>query len=155
MPALDYQCELLVVSSAAGQNHYKLFSIQINMDIIFFVVAPGWRRAPQPTPVFLPGKSHGQRSLAGCSTWGHKRVRHDWVTKCSAPTEGSRRDWGPKAPPWVSCESPATFLFPSEDERATQRQRLGFPLTLRCKIRSILSESHGKSHTGYMVLQVF
>ena len=26
----------------------------------------------QPTPVFLPGKSHGQRSLAGCSPWGHK-----------------------------------------------------------------------------------
>ena len=26
----------------------------------------------QPTPVFLPGESHGQRSLAGCSSWGHK-----------------------------------------------------------------------------------
>ena len=26
-----------------------------------------WRRAWQPTPVFLPGKSHGQRSLAGYS----------------------------------------------------------------------------------------
>ena len=26
-----------------------------------------WRRAQQPTPVFLPGKSHGQRSVAGCS----------------------------------------------------------------------------------------
>ena len=26
-----------------------------------------WRRARQPTPVFLPGKSHGQKSLAGCS----------------------------------------------------------------------------------------
>ena len=25
-----------------------------------------------PTPVLLPGKSHGQRSLVGCSTWGHK-----------------------------------------------------------------------------------
>ena len=25
----------------------------------------------------LPGKSHGQRSLAGCRPWGHKRVRHD------------------------------------------------------------------------------
>ena len=24
----------------------------------------------QPTPVFLPGKSHGQRSLVGCSPWG-------------------------------------------------------------------------------------
>ena len=26
----------------------------------------------QPTPVFLPGESHGQRSLAGCSPWGCK-----------------------------------------------------------------------------------
>ena len=31
-----------------------------------------WRRAWQPTPVFLPGKSHGQRSLTGYSPWGHK-----------------------------------------------------------------------------------
>ena len=29
-----------------------------------------WRRAWQPTPVFLPGESHGQRSLAGCSPEG-------------------------------------------------------------------------------------
>ena len=40
-----------------------------------------WRRKWQPTPVFLPGKSHGQRSLAGYSPWGCKRVRHDLVTK--------------------------------------------------------------------------
>ena len=26
-----------------------------------------WRRAWQPTPVFLPGESHGQGSLSGCS----------------------------------------------------------------------------------------
>ena len=32
-----------------------------------------WRRAWQPTPVFLPGESHGQRSLAGYRPWGHKR----------------------------------------------------------------------------------
>ena len=31
-----------------------------------------WRRAWQPTPVFLPGKSHRQRSLAGYSPWGCK-----------------------------------------------------------------------------------
>ena len=31
-----------------------------------------WRRKWQPAPVFLPGKSHGQRSLAGYSPWGHK-----------------------------------------------------------------------------------
>ena len=31
-----------------------------------------WRRKWQPAPVFLPGKSHGQRSLAGYSPQGHK-----------------------------------------------------------------------------------
>ena len=40
-----------------------------------------WRRKWQPTPVFLPGKSHGQRSLAGFSPWGCKRVRCDLETK--------------------------------------------------------------------------
>ena len=29
-----------------------------------------WRRQWQPTPVLLPGKSHGWRSLVGCSPWG-------------------------------------------------------------------------------------
>ena len=31
-----------------------------------------WRRAWQHTPAFLPGESHGQRSLAGYSPWGHQ-----------------------------------------------------------------------------------
>ena len=35
-----------------------------------------WRRAWQPTPVFLPGESHGQRSLSGANSkleiWGQK-----------------------------------------------------------------------------------
>ena len=31
-----------------------------------------WRRAQQPTPVLLPGESHGQRSLMGYSPWGRK-----------------------------------------------------------------------------------
>ena len=35
----------------------------------------------QPTPVFLPGKSHGERSLADYSPWGHKRIRHGFVAK--------------------------------------------------------------------------
>ena len=34
-----------------------------------------WRRKWQPTPVFLPGKSRGQRSLVGYSPWAHKEVR--------------------------------------------------------------------------------
>ena len=30
-----------------------------------------------PTPAFLSGKSHGQRSLAGYSPWGLRRIGHD------------------------------------------------------------------------------
>ena len=35
----------------------------------------------QPTPIFLPERSHGQRSLAGYSPWGCQRVGHNLVTK--------------------------------------------------------------------------
>ena len=41
-----------------------------------WVLPPGWEdplgEGRQPTPVFLPGESHGQRSLAGYSPWSHK-----------------------------------------------------------------------------------
>jgi len=33
-----------------------------------------WRRKWQPTPVFLPGRYHGQRSLVGCSPWDCKEL---------------------------------------------------------------------------------
>ena len=38
-----------------------------------------WRREWLSTPVFMPGESHGQKSLVGYSPWG-RRVRHDWAT---------------------------------------------------------------------------
>ena len=37
-----------------------------------------WRRKWQPTPVFLPGKSHGQRGLEGYSPWGCKESDTTW-----------------------------------------------------------------------------
>ena len=44
----------------------------------------GRRRQWHPTPVLLPGKSHGRRSLVGCSPWGHLLgVGHDWATSLS------------------------------------------------------------------------
>ena len=45
-----------------------------------------WRRAWQPTPVFLPGESHGQGSLVGYSPWGRK----SW-TRLSDPTTTTTR----------------------------------------------------------------
>ena len=39
------------------------------------VLIPGWGRSPgEGDPVFLPGESHGQRSLVGYTPWGHKEL---------------------------------------------------------------------------------
>ena len=62
-----------------------------------------WRRRWQLTLVCLPGKFHGQRSLAGCSSWSHKRVGHDLVTKqqqhclseVAVRQRSQRRHWEP------------------------------------------------------------
>ena len=49
-----------------------------------------WRRKWQPTPVSLPRKSHGQRSLVGYSPWDGRRVGHDLVTKQQQETLANR-----------------------------------------------------------------
>ena len=68
----------------------KCFKIDVDadslslMDFFFFfgsLLSFFWRRKWQSTPVFLPGKSHGQRSLVGCSPWGRKEsVTTEWLT---------------------------------------------------------------------------
>ena len=40
-----------------------------------------WRKKRQSIPIFLPGNSHGQRSMEGYSPWGCKRVGHNLTTK--------------------------------------------------------------------------
>ena len=47
-----------------------------------------WSRKCQATPVFLPGKFHGQRSLVGYSLWGLKvyGLQTDWVTERTCST---------------------------------------------------------------------
>jgi len=52
-----------------------------NMDSIPRLSKMPWRRKWQPTPVFLPAKSHEQKSLVGYSPWGRKSIGHDLVTK--------------------------------------------------------------------------
>ena len=44
--------------------------------LVLIAFACSWRRKWQPTPVFLPRESCGQRSLVGCCPWSH-RVRHN------------------------------------------------------------------------------
>ena len=44
-------------------------------NVINTIYDKSWRKKWQPTPVFLPGESQGQRSLAGCHLWG--RIESD------------------------------------------------------------------------------
>ena len=56
------------VSCTAG----RFFTIWATREAhILGILASNWRRQPHPTPVLLPGKSHEQRSLVGCSPWSH------------------------------------------------------------------------------------
>ena len=42
----------------------------VSVSIYWIPRGFSWRRQWHPTPVLLPGKSHGRRSLVGCSPWG-------------------------------------------------------------------------------------
>ena len=55
-----------------------------------------WRRTWQPTPVFLPGESQGQRSLVGCHLWGH-RVGHNWSDLAAAARPSCQPSWNREA----------------------------------------------------------
>ena len=62
-----------------------------------------WRRKWQPTPVFLPGKSHGQRRLVGYSPWGCK-VDRTW--RLNKYTEACFKGWPQgKSRLWASSHS--------------------------------------------------
>ena len=55
-----------------------------------------WRRQWQPTPVFLPGESQGQRSLVGCLLWGQTELDTTEATSQQQHCLSSgRRQWHP------------------------------------------------------------
>ena len=58
----------------------------------------GWEdplgRAWQPTPIFLPGESHGQRNLAGYSPWSHKESdMTEWLSTHRQVVPGTAKHW--------------------------------------------------------------
>ena len=55
--------------------HLEPFLLCENLKAYMYMcVCMCWRRQWQPTPVLLPGKSHGWRSLVGCSPWGREEL---------------------------------------------------------------------------------
>ena len=87
---------LLIINMTEKQRTSEKY-FQEHCWIFFTHTVLGWRRRQwHPTPVLLPGKSHGRRSLVGCSPWGHLRVGHDWATSHSLFTFMHwRRKWQP------------------------------------------------------------
>ena len=53
----------IVLISYSSKVMLKILQVRLQQYV--------WRRQWHPTPVLLPGKSHGWRSLVGCSPWGH------------------------------------------------------------------------------------
>ena len=52
-------------------NWLKVLNVKKHLELQS-AMKETWRRKWKPTPVFLPGESHGQMSLAGYSPWGGK-----------------------------------------------------------------------------------
>ena len=68
---LKWLSSMLLMASLVPQSVNNLPAMQETW-VRFLDPEIPWRRKWQPTPVFLPGESHGQRSLAGYSPWGRK-----------------------------------------------------------------------------------
>ena len=91
-----------ILSAALSQHHLVGFEVaKVEFNHLH------WHQ----TPVLLPGKSHGWRSLVGCSPWGSLRVGHNCTTSLSLFTFMHwRRKWQPtpvflpgESQGWVGC----------------------------------------------------
>ena len=89
-----------------------------------WVQSLGWEnlleKERQPTPVFLPEKSHGWKSLVGYSSRGLQRIRHNWATSLSLLDSLKIKLVNPKGKqPWIligktDAEAEASILWPSD-----------------------------------------
>ena len=77
--AIRAEKEIKVIQIGKEEVKLSLFADDIILYIenpkdsirkLLELISEYWRRQWHTTPVLLPGKSHGQRSLVGCSPWG-------------------------------------------------------------------------------------
>ena len=72
MPLGEDTCDLGFPGGASGKESTYQWRRQKRCGFDPCVRKIPWRRTWQPTPVFLPGESHGQKSLVGCGPQCHK-----------------------------------------------------------------------------------
>ena len=76
-----------------------------------------WRREWQPTPVFLSGEFHGQRSLVGYISWGHKELdTTEWLTHLPSRWEGSSQEGHRSPNRGNSLQVSDIFISPKHQE---------------------------------------
>ena len=131
----------LLLSEQQGQN--------LNLGSLIY-----WRRKWQPTPVFLPRESHGQRSLVGCCPQG--RTESDMTEVTQNECMHWRRKWQP-TPVFLPGESQGQKSLvgcrlwgctESDTAEATQQQQQQphiLTTTLQCSIQRV-SANILKSH---------
>ena len=66
--------EWVAILSSRGSSRPRIEPASLKSPALVSVFFTTWRRKWQPTPIFLPGEFHGQRSLVGCSPWGGKEL---------------------------------------------------------------------------------
>ena len=108
-----------------------------------------WRRKWQPTPIFLPGESHGWRSLVGYRPWGRKHNRTHITAACPPPPLLSAalhvdlqaiRHLTPPHPP--SCRVSLSPLASSQD--------INMPKLLRFKVTNCVSFQRAAQQSGWL-----
>ena len=85
----------------------------------WFVKIP-WRRKWQPTPVLLPGESHGQRSLVGYSPWGCKEL--DMTERLHTHTHTHTHTLIYELKRWVKLQGPVSKTHKYSDLNAMPRR---------------------------------
>ena len=87
---------LVLMSKRSLGFWYEVVWKQFPAEFTLGVPLPSpWRRQWRPTPVLLPGKSHGQRTLVGCSPWGcteldmTKRLHFHFSLSCIGEGNGN------------------------------------------------------------------
>ena len=104
-----------------------------------------WRRKWQPTPVFLPGKSHGQRNLVGYSPWDCKEVDATEHTHMLGSANSSAPCLRPfHQTPCRDKQCVVNYWMEGAEERSVL---VGLPGDRA----SILNESQEKAHLGQLL----
>ena len=111
---------------------YKKISLSTDLKryFSFYFLFKDWRSKWQPTPVFLPGKFHGQRSLAGYSPWGRKESDTTGRLSLTANTQVKTQSLAQCLACWINLPSELNIQEMAKLERTLGHQVVVLSLLL-------------------------